>query len=117
MCSYTVNMAKGKCGGATAGVDPALVVTDAMIAVDHELSHVPASDAMQLIAFCRRRLDATEARILADRYEAGASDRDVEDLAGDEKTSKATAKKRAATKRAAKKTTSRSRGRTRIGDA
>ena len=77
--------------------DPTLVVTDAMIAVDHELTHLPAKSALQLIEFCRRRLAATEARVLADRYEAGASDRDVEDMAkrSDGKTSKAEAKKKA----------------------
>ena len=77
--------------------DPTLVVTDAMIAVDHELTHLPAKSALQLIEFCRRRLAATEARVLADRYEAGASDRDVEDMAAgsDGKTSKAQAKRTA----------------------
>ena len=81
-------------------VDPdrvALSVTDSMISVDHQLSHVPAKTALELIEFCRRRLEATESRILADRYEKGATDRDVEDLAkgSDGKTSKAQAKKKA----------------------
>ena len=81
-------------------VDPdrvALSVTDSMISVDHQLHHVPAKTALELIEFCRRRLEAAESRILADRYEKGASDRDVEDLAkGSEgKTSKAQAKKKA----------------------
>ena len=89
-------------GPASSGrvVDPdrvALSVTDSMISVDHELSHVPAKTALELIEFCRRRLEATESRILADRYEKGATDRDVEDLAkgSDGKTSKAQAKKKA----------------------
>ncbi len=83
-------------GGATHIDDSALVVTDAMIAVDHALTHLPAKSAVQLIEFCRRRLDATEARLLADRYDKGASDRDVEDLIRDQNnTSKAEAKKRA----------------------
>ena len=86
--------------GATGVVDPdvvALSVTDSMINIDHQLSHVPAKTALELIEFCRRRLDATESRILADRYEKGATDRDVEDLAkgSDGKTSKAQAKKKA----------------------
>ena len=81
-------------------VDPdvaALAITDSMISVDHSLSHLPAKTALELVEFCRRRLDASEARILADRYEKGASDRDVEDMAAgsDGKTSKAAAKKRA----------------------
>ena len=85
----------------TAGVvDPdvvALSVTDSMINIDHQLHHVPAKTALELVEFCRRRLDATEARILADRYEKGASDRDVEDMAkgSDNKTSKAAAKRKA----------------------
>ena len=68
-----------------------------MISVDHQLSHVPAKTALELIEFCRRRLEATESRILADRYEKGATDRDVEDLAkgSDNKTSKAAAKRKA----------------------
>ena len=68
-----------------------------MMRVDDELSQLPPRSALQLIEFCRRRLDGTEARILADRYEKGASDRDVERMAGgdDGKTSKVEAKKRA----------------------
>ena len=31
------------------GTDPALVVADAMIAVDHELTHLPVKSAMQMI--------------------------------------------------------------------
>ncbi len=79
------------------GGDTALTITDAMISIDHELTHLPAKSALQLIEFCRRRLDASEARILADRYDKGASDRDVENMAGgdDNKTSKKEAKKRA----------------------
>ena len=41
----------------------ALSVTDSMISVDHELSHVPAKTALELIEFCRRRLEATESRL------------------------------------------------------
>ena len=86
--------------GATGVVDPdvvALSVTDSMINIDHQLHHVPAKTALELVEFCRRRLEATEARILADRYEKGASDRDVEDMAkgSDNKTSKAAAKRKA----------------------
>ncbi len=76
--------------------DPAAAVTDLMIAVEHVLAHVPAKTALQLLGFCSRRIDATEARILADRYDKGASDRDVEDLVRTEdNTSKNEAKKRA----------------------
>ncbi len=78
------------------GNDPALVATDAMVRIDAELAHVPAKTALLIIEFCRNRLAASEARVLADRYENGASDRDVEDLVlGDGKTSKQEAKKRA----------------------
>ena len=77
--------------------DVARSVTDSMISVDHQLSHIPAKTGLELIELCRRRLDASEARILADRYEKGATDRDVEDLAkgSDGKTSKAQAKRKA----------------------
>ena len=86
----------------TPGVDPALVVTDCMIAIDHELTHLPAKSAIQLIEFCRNRLAASESRVLSDRYENGASDRDVEDLAGSAGgTSKKEAKKRASRAKAA----------------
>ena len=61
---------------------PTTVITNALCAIDHKLAHMPAKTAMQLIEFCRSRLSATEARVLADHYENGASDRDVEDLAG-----------------------------------
>ncbi len=81
---------------AAPGTDPALVVTDAMIRIDHELTHLPTKTALQLINFSRNRLDATEARLLADRYENGASDRQVEDLVRNQgNTSKKEAKKRA----------------------
>ena len=90
----------------TTGADPdvaAMSITDSMISVDHSLSHLPAKTALELVEFCRRRLDASEARILADRYEKGASDRDVEDMAkgSDGKTSKAAAKKKARRAKAA----------------
>ena len=80
--------------GGTA-TDPSLIIKDHMICIDHELTHLPPAVALQLIEFSRRRLDAAEARVLADRYEKGASDRDVERMAGNNKTSKAEAKKRA----------------------
>lgn len=84
------------------GTDPALVVTDAMIRVEHELNDLPVTSAMQLIEFCRNRLAASEARLLADRYENGASDRQVEDLVRSESnTSKNEAKKRASRAKAA----------------
>ena len=77
-------------------VDPALLVTDALISIDHALTHVPAKSALQLLEFARRRIDATEARVLADRFEKGASDSDVEDMIRSENnTSKAEAKRRA----------------------
>ncbi len=68
-----------------------------MRSVDRELTDLPPKSALELIEFCRRRLDASEARVLADRYEKGASDRDVERMAAgsDGKTSKAEAQKRA----------------------
>ncbi len=76
--------------------DPALVVTDATIAIDHAVSHLPPKTALQLLEFTRRRIDATEARVLADRFEAGASDSDVEDMVRSENnTSKGEAKRRA----------------------
>lgn len=91
LCSTIVEpMAQG------APPDPALVVTDSMITIDHQFSELPVETSLQLIEFCRRRLDASEARILADRYEAGANDRDVENsLRKDGQTSKAEAKRRA----------------------
>ena len=99
LCCMAMATADNK-QGATGVVDPdvvALSVTDSMINIDHQLHHVPAKTALELVEFCRRRLDATEARILADRYEKGASDRDVEDMAkgSDNKTSKAAAKRKA----------------------
>ena len=62
-----------------------------------DLSHLrclPASEwaelieaaGLELVGFVRRRMDAAEAEILADRYEAGASDRGVEDLLRDDGT-------------------------------
>jgi len=86
-------------GGASTIDDPALAVTDAMIAVDDAISHLPAKSAIQLLEFCRRRIDASEARVLANRIENGATNRNVEDLLRSENnTSKAEAKRR--TKRA-----------------
>ena len=70
--AHTAKQGRAGFGPASSGrvVDPdrvALSVTDSMISVDHELSHVPAKTALELIEFCRRRLEATESRILADR--------------------------------------------------
>lgn len=80
----------------SAAADPALTVTDALITIDHALSHLPAKSALQLLEFARRRIDATEARVLADRFENGATDSDVEDMIRSENnTSKAEAKRRA----------------------
>ena len=77
--------------------DPALAVTDLMIEFERVIADCPPSVALQLVGFGRRRLDANEARILADRYDAGADDRAVETMAKgtDGKTSKAEAKKTA----------------------
>ena len=77
--------------------DPALAVTDLMIEFERVIANCPPSVALQLVGFGRRRLDANEARILADRYDAGADDRAVETMAKgtDGKTSKAEAKKTA----------------------
>ena len=74
-----------------------------MIEFERVLADVPPSVAVQLVGFGRRRLDAVETRILADRYDAGAGDRDVEKMAKgpDGKTSKAAAKKTARRAKAA----------------
>lgn len=78
------------------GADPAAVVVDHTLAIEHVLASVPPKTGLELIRFVRRRMDAAEAQIVADRYEAGASDRGVEDLLRDDgKTSKKEAKKRA----------------------
>lgn len=67
-----------------------------MNAIDHALTHLPPKVVVQLLGFVRRRADATEARVLADRFEAGATDADVEDIVrSEDNTSKAEAKKRA----------------------
>ena len=80
----------------TSPPDPAVVVTDAMLTVDHAVTHLPTKTALQLLEFCRRRINATESRLLADRYDNGDTDRDIEDLSRqDGQTSKADAKKRA----------------------
>ena len=72
------------------------MVVDAMLSIEHVIANAAPADALQLVGFCRRRLDATEAGIVADRYEAGASDSQVEDLfTRDGKTSKAKARKTA----------------------
>ncbi len=76
--------------------DPTSVVTAALSAIDYVVSELPPKVALQLLEFSRRRIDATEARVLADRFEAGASDRDVEDMIRTENnTSKAEAQRRA----------------------
>ena len=77
--------------------DAATTVTDAILLIEHTLNSLPPKTALQLNEFCRRRLDANEARILANRFDNGATDRDVADMAAgtDGKTSKAEAKKRA----------------------
>jgi len=78
------------------GRDVGVVVVEHMLAIEHAITNVPAKTGLELVAFVRRRADAVEAQILADRYEAGASDRGVEDLLRDDgKTSKREAKKRA----------------------
>ena len=83
--------------------DPAMAVTDLMIEFDRVLADVPPAVGLQLISFGRRRLDANETRILADRYDKGADDRDVENMAKGTsgKTSKAAAKKTARRAKAA----------------
>ena len=89
--------------GGSSVTDPALAVTDLMIEFERVLAECPPSVALQLLGFGRRRLDAVETRILADRYEAGAGDRDVEDMAkgSDGKTSKVAAKRTARRAKAA----------------
>ncbi len=78
------------------GADPAAVVVDHTLAIEHVITNLPPQTGLQLLSYVRRRMEAAEARIVADRYEAGASDRGVEDLIGnDGKTSKTEAKKRA----------------------
>ncbi len=78
------------------GADPAAVVVDHTLAIEHVLTTVPPKTGLEMIRFVRRRMDAAEAQIVADRYEAGASDRGVEDLLREDgKTSKKEAKKRA----------------------
>ena len=76
--------------------DPALVVTNAVSAIDHALTRLPPKVVLQLLEFVRCSMDATEARVLADRFDAGASERDVEDLVRSQNnTSKAEAQRRA----------------------
>ncbi|MDW3179163.1 MAG: HNH endonuclease signature motif containing protein [Acidimicrobiia bacterium] len=78
------------------GADPAAVVVDHTLAIEHVITNLPPKTGLQLLSYVRRRMEAAEARIVADRYEAGSSDRGVEDLLGnDGKTSKTEAKKRA----------------------
>ena len=76
--------------------DPAVVVADALSVIERVLAELPPKAALQSLNFVRRRCDASEAQILADRFEKGASSRQVEAMAGqDEGTSKAEAKKKA----------------------
>ena len=78
------------------GADPAAVVVDHTLAIEHVITNLPPKTGLELLSFVHRRMDAAEARIIADRYENGASDRGVEDLLGsDGKTSKTEARKRA----------------------
>lgn len=81
---------------ASATADPAVLVVDSTVAIEHAVAQLPAKSALQLVEFVRRRMAATEARVLADRFESGATDRDVEDLVREENnTSKTEAKRRA----------------------
>lgn len=67
-----------------------------MLVIEHAVACAGPDAGLQLLGFCRRRLDAAEASIVAGRYEAGASDSQVEDLfTSDGKTSKAQARKKA----------------------
>ena len=76
--------------------DATAVVTSALAIIANVLAELPPKVALQLLEFCRRRIDAIEATILAGRYEAGASDSDVADLIRSESNaSRADAKKRA----------------------
>ena len=82
--------------GGSAKVGDRQTVVDAMLSIEHVIANAAPADALQLVGFCRRRLDAAEAGIVADRYEAGASDSQVEDMfTRDGKTSKAKARKTA----------------------
>ncbi len=68
---------------------------DHMLAIEHQLASAPAETATQLLAFCRRRLDAAEATVIAQRLENGTTTQQVEDLlTKDGKTSRRDAKKR-----------------------
>ena len=78
------------------GVDPTKTVIDHARAIEQVITDLPPVSGLELLAFVRGRMDAIEARLVAGRYEAGASDRGVEDLLGTGgKTSKVDAKKRA----------------------
>ncbi len=72
------------------------VVCDRMLTIEHELQHADPEVAAQLIAFCRRRLDATEASVIARQLDNGTTSQQVEDrLRRDGKTSRREAKRRA----------------------
>ncbi len=76
--------------------DVTAVVTSSMLIIANVLAELPPKVALQLLEFCRRRIDAIEAAVLASRFEAGASERDVADMIrSGSNTSKAEAKKRA----------------------
>ena len=97
MGSGTHTTAKGP-GGATqsamAGDQQAIV--DAMLAIEYLIANASPADAVQLVGFCRRRLDAAEAAIVANRYDSGATDSQIEDLfTRDGKTSRANARRTA----------------------
>ena len=88
--------ATGRTAWEQATIDPAQAVADSVINIENALKDLPAKVAMQMWDFVRRRCDANESRILADRFEAGATDSDVEDMIRSENnTSKSEAKKRA----------------------
>ena len=66
-----------------------------MLAVEHVLATLPLKSVLEMLSFVRGRVDAVEARIVAERYEAGASDRGVEGLLREDgRTSKVAAAKR-----------------------
>ena len=81
------------------GNDVVARVAGHVVDITRELNAVPLETSMQLIEFCRRRLDAAEASLQATRFDKGARERDIErDFTSGGQTSKAEAKKR--TKRA-----------------
>jgi hypothetical protein len=78
------------------GADSAAVVRDHMLAVEHVIDTLPLRSVLEMLSFVRGRVDAVEARIVADHYGKGASDRSVEELLREDgKTSKSAAAIRA----------------------